>query len=85
MTPKTNGGINAQKLQGEYTPLHIGVQPFSAKKICDRTARKWLYANENQHTAQTAKRILFPYVGFRCRYKKHTLSIFVVHRILLVL
>ncbi len=42
MTPKTNGGINAQKLQGEYTPLYIGVQPFSAKKICDRTARKWL-------------------------------------------
>lgn len=42
MTPKTNGGINTQKLQGEYTPLYIGVQPFSAKKICDRTARKWL-------------------------------------------
>lgn len=42
MTLKTNGGINTQKLQGEYTPLYIGVQPFSAKKICDRTARKWL-------------------------------------------
>lgn len=42
MTPKTNGGINAQKLQDEYTPLYIGVQPLSAKKICDRTARKWL-------------------------------------------
>lgn len=42
MTPKTNGGINAQKLQGEYTPYIFGVQPFSAKKICDRTARKWL-------------------------------------------
>ena len=42
MTPKTNGGINTQKLQGEYTPLYIGVQPFSAKKICDCTARKWL-------------------------------------------
>lgn len=42
MTSKTNGGINTQKLQGEYTPLYIGVQPFSAKKICDRTARKWL-------------------------------------------
>lgn len=42
MTPKTNGGINTQKLQGEYTPLYIGVQPLSAKKICDRTARKWL-------------------------------------------
>lgn len=33
MTPKTSSGINAQKLQGEYTPLYIGVQPFSAKKI----------------------------------------------------
>jgi len=42
MTLKTNGGINTQKLQGEYTPLYIGVQPFSAKKIYDRTARKWL-------------------------------------------
>lgn len=40
MTLKTNSGINTQKLQGEYTPLYIGVQPFSAKKICDRTARK---------------------------------------------
>ena len=56
MTLKTNGEINAQKLQGEYTHLHIGVQPFSAKNICDRTARKWLLRQRKPTHSENGKK-----------------------------
>lgn len=60
MTLKTNGEINTQKMQGEYTPLYIGVQPFSAKKICDRTARKWLLRQRKPtHGAKRRKEYYF--------------------------
>ena len=67
-------------------PLYIlAYSHLAPKRFVIVLPENGCYANENQHTAQTAKRRILPYVGFRCRYKKYTLSIFVVHRILLVL